>query len=59
MADITMCKGTNCPIKQNCHRALAIPNLNWQSYFSEIPYNKEKEKCDEYWEIINDKTKKT
>lgn len=59
MADITMCKGNECSLKESCKRFLLIPNSYYQSYFSEIPYNKEKEKCDEYWEIINDKTKKT
>ena len=37
MADITMCSGTNCPLKETCYRYKATPS-SWQSYFSEPPF---------------------
>jgi hypothetical protein len=49
MADITMCEGTNCPLRHNCYRVNAIPNEFRQSYFTELPYDKNKGKCNEYW----------
>ena len=33
MADITMCNGVGCLIRQNCYRFTAKPNKHWQSYF--------------------------
>tara|TARA_R110000868_G_scaffold99064_1_gene272786 strand:- start:1138 stop:1329 length:192 start_codon:yes stop_codon:yes gene_type:complete len=44
--DIEMCKGTNCPLKESCHRYTAKPNDN-QSWFVEPPF--EDNKCDMYW----------
>lgn len=52
MADITMCKGTNCPLKEKCYRYRAKVNPYSQSYFMEIPY---KENRCEYFEEINSK----
>ena len=37
MADITMCKGDNCPSKQTCYRFLATPSEYRQSYFYPTP----------------------
>jgi len=54
MADITMCTGENCPLKEKCYRYRARPSEKWQSYFVEVPYNHDKEKCDEYWEAIDE-----
>ena len=34
--DITMCKGLNCPLKDNCYRHTAKPS-ELQSYFSGPP----------------------
>ena len=51
MADITMCKGTNCPIKEKCYRYTAKPYKNHQAFFSEEPFTIKKRKfnCDMYW----------
>ena len=49
MADITKCKGTNCPLKETCYRFTAIANEYRQSYFAEVPL-KEDNTCDDYWE---------
>lgn len=65
MADITMCKGCKtkyvdnkvvliegedvCPLKDKCYRHTAPANEHRQSYFVSPPYDKEKEKCEEYW----------
>ena len=37
MADITKCKGTDCPLKETCYRFLAMEVLR-QSYFIEVPF---------------------
>ena len=37
MADITMCWGTDCAIKDNCYRYKAQPNSNRQAYFTIAP----------------------
>ena len=37
MADITMCRDSKCPQRNNCYRYLAIPNPYRQSYFVESP----------------------
>ena len=56
MADITMCSGHNCPKKETCHRYTANKSY-WQSYFMEVPYNKEIDNCGFYWD--NEETEKT
>lgn len=43
MADITMCDGIKCPLKEDCYRFKAIPNEYRQSMFMETPFGKEKE----------------
>lgn len=48
MADITMCKGLDCPVKEDCYRFNAKAD-EYQAYFLEAPYNKEKKQCDYYW----------
>lgn len=50
MPDITMCKGTNCPKKNECYRFLATPSEYRQSYFIDPPY--EKDKCGEFWNVV-------
>ena len=40
MPDITMCMGGKCPEKEKCWRHNAKPDQYWQSYFSEVPYEK-------------------
>lgn len=32
MPDITMCRNSACPDKENCYRWTANPNPRWQSY---------------------------
>jgi hypothetical protein len=44
-----MCEGTNCPLKETCYRHTAIANEFRQSYFFDVPFDEEKEKCDYYW----------
>lgn len=48
MADITMCKGEGCPLKDNCYRHKAVWD-SYQSIFSETPYSTEKEQCEYFW----------
>lgn len=48
MADITMCKGTNCPLKEDCYRYTAPINEYRQSFFSAVPYHDDD--CEHYWE---------
>ena len=51
MADITKCKGTNCPIKQNCYRYTAKEDELYQAYFVDPPFTMDDEKfdCEMYW----------
>lgn len=53
MSDITMCKGTNCPIKEQCKRYLSTPNDMWQSYFTEPPFTETPDSisCEYFWRI--------
>lgn len=37
MSDITKCKGTGCPIKENCYRFTTKEHDISQSWFTEIP----------------------
>lgn len=55
MADITMCKGTTCPVKESCYRFTAPINDWRQSFFIEVPI-KEDKTCDEYWKDERHKT---
>ena len=48
MADITKCKGTDCPLKETCYRFLAMEVLR-QSYFIDVPFKDGK--CEYYWNI--------
>jgi hypothetical protein len=50
MADITMCEGRNCPLKEKCYRHTAFENPFRQSYFSTEPYDDKKENCEYFWE---------
>ena len=49
--DISMCKGINCNIKDNCYRFKAEPSKFRQSWFFESP-NIDENNCNLYWEII-------
>ena len=46
MADITMCEGKDCKLKETCYRFKATPNEYRQSYFIDPPIKKDK--CDYY-----------
>lgn len=48
MADITMCNGDGCPIKQICYRFTATPDENRQSYFVDSP--NDGLLCDHFWD---------
>jgi hypothetical protein len=47
MPDISMCKGTDCPKKEQCYRYTAEPDSHWQSYFTSPP-TKDGE-CGYFW----------
>jgi hypothetical protein len=51
MADITMCPGTECPVKYKCYRFTAKANEWGQSYFMSVPGKTVDDKftCDHYW----------
>jgi hypothetical protein len=50
MPDITMCKGENCTIKNECYRFTATPDKYRQAYFAESPCTKKMggTSCDHY-----------
>ncbi len=48
MADISMCMGTGCPLKEQCYRYTARPDEYRQSYFVTPPIDEEG-RCDYYW----------
>ena len=48
MADITKCSGGGCPLKNNCYRYLASSS-EWQSYFTDVPYDKKNLTCEYMW----------
>lgn len=49
--DITKCSGSNCPLKDTCFRYTAKASDFRQSYFTELPYDFEKQECSVYWGI--------
>jgi len=49
MADIAMCRGTHCPLKEKCWRYNAPADI-YQHYISEVPYDFKNQCCSEYWE---------
>ena len=46
MADISMCEGNGCEVKNTCYRFTAKPS-EYQSYFTPTPI--ENEGCEYYW----------
>ena len=46
MADISMCAGEDCEVKETCYRFKATPSKYRQSY---IKPDIQKEGCDYYW----------
>jgi hypothetical protein len=54
MADISKCRGNDCPLRNKCYRYLAIPS-RWQSYFhGESGLSNDKSKCEYIIEATND-----
>lgn len=47
--DITKCKGTNCPLREDCFRYTAKGDDSYQSYFVTPPYNKQTKECNLLW----------
>jgi len=43
MPDITMCRGTGCPLRERCYRAMAEPDEYQQAYFTETHVNEDGE----------------
>jgi hypothetical protein len=56
MADISMCSGQDCPVKEKCYRFTAPKSLIAQSYFTESPGKTEDGKftCEMYWGVNNE-----
>jgi hypothetical protein len=52
MADITLCKGGSCPLKETCKRYTTPPNPERQWVFTTIPYDESD--CDMYWGVNQD-----
>lgn len=52
MADITKCRGIDCPIKESCYRYTANTSELWQSWFLDDnvgEYINEEFKCNMYY----------
>jgi hypothetical protein len=48
MADYAMCKGDECPVKEDCWRYMA-PSGIWQTYLATPPHTEEG--CDYFWDM--------
>ena len=48
MPDISLCRNTNCPLRNNCYRFTAKPDEFRQAYGS-FTYDYETKSCDHYW----------
>ena len=57
MADITMCSGEDCPLKESCYRFTAESNEFRQSYFLTPPFDGKT--CEKYCESIYKQLKNT
>jgi hypothetical protein len=53
MADITMCSGSGCPVKDKCYRHTAPVNEYRQAYFMNPPI-KEDDSCKYFWALDSD-----
>ena len=47
MADITMCTGDGCPLKETCYRYRAEPEPEHQTYLMAVPFKDGA--CALYW----------
>jgi hypothetical protein len=55
MADITLCKGGKCKIKDLCYRFTCTKsNPKYQSYFVVEPVNESTGECEYFWDNEND-----
>lgn len=45
MADIAMCKGIECPIRETCYRFTAPRARPWQSELSTTPFDHQTASC--------------
>lgn len=52
MADITMCKGEYCELRENCKRYTSQPSEYRQAWFSKQP-NVDSYYCDMFWGLDN------
>jgi len=50
MADISMCEGKGCEVKETCYRFKAEPSKHWQSYMKP---DIQGSVCIYYWDINN------
>lgn len=57
MPDITMCMGSECPLKEKCYRFTATPLPDYQSWFVSVNYNPETSKCSFF--MTNERNKQT
>ena len=63
MADITMCKGKGCTMKETCYRFKANACEYYQAYFTESPHDNKVDDdnntiCQYYWETDKIKSRK-
>lgn len=49
MADISMCVGENCKLREKCIRYTSKKNGIYQSYLEMTPYDKKSMDCDFFW----------
>lgn len=49
MADISMCSGAGCPLKEKCYRYTA-PKSEMQTHFS--PPRKKDGSCNYFWPVV-------
>lgn len=55
MADISKCRGNECPVRSNCYRFTANDAGLRQAYFIDPPYDYAKGSCEYYWPTIQPK----
>lgn len=49
MADICMCRGEGCQVKDRCHRHTAKQSTLRQAWFTETPGRDDQ--CEHYWPV--------
>ena len=48
MADITMCTGKGCNLREDCYRYRADPDPHGQSWFATVVYD-DPDSCEQFW----------